>query len=61
MVSEKRKETPLSINIQGENIEQVGTVCLPIYRRANKRRWQQRKRHTKKNWTHVASIRNDDH
>jgi len=55
MVIEKRIEKPLSINIQEEAIEEV---CLPW--RANKRRWLQRKRHTKKNWTHFTGIWNDD-
>jgi len=60
MVIEKRKETPLSIKIQGKSIEQVEQfVC--ITGRANKRRWQRRIRLTKENWTHFTSIWNDDH
>ena len=50
MVIEKIKETPITINIQGE------TRKIRLFRRADKLRWQQRKRNTKENWTYFASI-----
>ena len=32
-----------------------------LLRRARKLRWQQRKKHGKNNWTHIASLWNDDY
>ena len=53
MVIEKRKKIPASINIQGAS----RAVSLPS--EANNR-WQQRKRHTKKNCNHFETIWKDD-
>ena len=61
MIIEKIKETPLSINTQAENIEQVEQfVYLEGLINADGSN-EKTHRPTKNNWTHVTSIRNDDH
>ncbi len=54
MAIEKRKDTS-KYQHPRRKYRAGRTVCLPI-----KCRWQPRKRHTKKNWTHVTSIWNDE-